>query len=141
MQPHLPPVNPSKTYAYRWEPTEQNNRIITEPHDPWKSAREGKYPETVIQDYKDNLNVVLDDLLILLENVDASKVVITSDHGQYLGENGFWGHEDRNRMDAAVRHVPWWETTAEDNNTHEPASYDKTPITDMTDQLKALGYM
>lgn len=141
MQPHLPPLDPSKEYAYRWEPTEQNRRILTEPHDPWKTAREGKYPDTVVRDYRSNLDPVLDEVQLLLKNVDASKVVITSDHGQYLGEDGRWGHEGKNHTHWAVRKVPWIETSAEDSYTHTPAEYDKTHVADRTEQLKALGYV
>lgn len=141
MQPHLPPLNPSKKYKYRWDPTEAPVRELTEPHDPWESARSGHYPETVIHDYRHNIDPVLDEVELLLKNVDARKVVITSDHGQYLGERGRWGHEGRHHIHSAVRHVPWWETQATNEATHTPSSYDKTPIVKRKEQLRALGYL
>jgi len=42
--------------------------------------------------YYDELRMVLDDVEILLNNVDADTAVITADHGEAMGEYGIYGH-------------------------------------------------
>lgn len=69
--------------------------------------------------YKDNLRWVLDDLEILLENVDANKVIISADHGNSMGEWGSYGHRPYTPL-RGVKEVPWIETSASDEGTYEP---------------------
>jgi len=37
------------------------------------------------------------------------KTIITSDHGEFLGEHGYYGHEARKSEDPVLRVVPWLE--------------------------------
>lgn len=69
--------------------------------------------------YKDNLRWVLDDLEVLLENVNAEKVVISADHGNSIGEWGSYGHRPYTPL-SGVKEVPWVETSATDERTYEP---------------------
>lgn len=88
-----------------------------------------------------NLRYVLEEVGNLLENVDASKVVITSDHGNALGERFLWDHS-RGVKHPSMRHVPWLETTAEDAETINPDDYHKTDYDEekIKKSLKQLGY-
>jgi hypothetical protein len=89
--------------------------------------------------YEDNLRWVLDDVGLLLDNVDADRVVITADHGNALGENGYYGHFPYVRSDG-MRSVPWVEVgPAEDSGRHEPGGRpDANP--DAERRLEQLGY-
>lgn len=63
--------------------------------------------------------VVSNDLETLLETVDADRVVVTSDHGNTIGECGTFGHHGV-PLDV-LRRVPWVETDATDTGSFEPS--------------------
>lgn len=68
--------------------------------------------------YVDNLRWVLDDVEILLNNLDAERVVLTADHGDLFGEWSLYGHPHYIRVPELVK-VPWVEVTADDRgSTH-----------------------
>lgn len=140
MQPHLPPLDASGIDYGRWEPTEGNPGYVTrQSADGWELAESGEAADAVVGDYRNNLDPVLNEVGLLLENVDASEVVVTADHGNYLGERGRWGHPPCH-VHPAVRYVPWWVTEATDEGTHSPARYDRTNEGSRDHQLNALGY-
>lgn len=90
--------------------------------------------------YLATLRYVLDDVALLLENVDAERVVITADHGEAFGEWGFYGHTV-GCPHPVVRRVPWVETTATDEETHESAVTPEVDAAFDRDQhLRDLGY-
>lgn len=98
---------------------------------------------SVWAEYLDNLRLVLDEVAILLENVDAEKAVITADHGEAFGEWGFYEHPI-GCPHPVVRRVPWVETTGVDRGTRmpeppEPVVTDE-PSADVAAQLRDLGY-
>lgn len=90
--------------------------------------------------YQDNLRWVLDDVTDrLLTNVDG-EIVLTSDHGNGLGEWGSWHHPPGTIM-PAVRRVPWLEVEGVDRGTVRPDLTDSEDVDEATaDQLEALGY-
>lgn len=92
--------------------------------------------------FRSNLRYVLFEVEILLKNIDASKVAITADHGQALGENGLWDHVIGVNH-PSMRRVPWVETTAKDQHTHSPKEYERTDYDQATVQgnLEDLGYL
>jgi hypothetical protein len=82
--------------------------------------------------YLDDLRLALDDVALLLESVDAERVVITADHGECFG--GVPVPE--------LVPVPWVVTSAERTSDYEPET-DIEPTTDRKDvgeKLRALGY-
>jgi hypothetical protein len=99
--------------------------------------------------YLDNLRLALDSVEILLENLDAQRVVLTADHGESFGEyGGKFGHID-GYLTPQVRKVPWVTTTAEDEETliPEPRYYEDIDIQtsefnedDLRSHLEDLGY-
>lgn len=138
MQPHLPSVVERSEHVGGWVPYE-GKPGKGDAGGEWEAAQNG-YAEEVTEAYENNLGPVLDDLDLLLENVDAPSVVVTADHGNYLGEGGRWGHPPWH-MRFPVRHVPWWETTASDEQTHSPAEYDRSADGGTrNERLEALGY-
>ena len=55
--------------------------------------------------YKENLEVVLESVAELIKNISGT-IIITADHGDYLGENGKYGHGMDRRGPPSVE-VPW----------------------------------
>lgn len=94
--------------------------------------------------YQDNLEWVLKEVELLLSNLDAEKVVLSSDHGEAFGEWGLYGHY-RHVPIPALREVPWVITSASDERTYEPTldTHETTNTeNDFTveERLNALGY-
>lgn len=135
MQPHFPSV-PSplenggidlETFGEEWSSV-------------WDELKRGTITkETAWEAYVDNLEYVLDDVTLLLENVDAEAVVITSDHGNAFGECWQYGHPAGVALNC-LRVVPWYETSATDRGTHEHRDYADSETLSMEDRLRALGY-
>lgn len=65
--------------------------------------------EYVREAYKDNARLVLSHVIPLAKKLvkEGKKVIITSDHGELLGENGLWGH--LKVITKELRIVPWLE--------------------------------
>jgi len=138
MQPHCPFISrPNLTQGKRLE--RFGNQ---EWDDIWQKLQAGKVShEEVWAGYRENLELALDDIELLLENVNAENVVISSDHGNALGEWFVYGHPPTMPLDC-LRVVPWIETTATDRGTHEPETEYQTDVeTDREEQLAALGYV
>ena len=93
--------------------------------------------------YRANLRYALDDVEVLLDNLDAERVVLTADHGNGVGEFGVYGHPSDLLVPTAIRRVPWVDTTARDTGDHDPAVWGEstTPADEnVKEQLRALGY-
>lgn len=134
-QPHSP-----------WVANAINENRRLEPHedDWWNYLTETGDVQTVWSSYLDDLRYVLDDVELLLDNLDAERVIITADHGEAFGEYGVLGHHIGS-LHPKVRRVPWAETTGVDLDTHssstEPPDEDASMSTSsVEDQLSALGY-
>jgi hypothetical protein len=142
MQPHLPPV-------YDSDESEEFEHDIIPPHhgggdtNYWREAVNGERSgEMVARAYRRNLTPVIEDVELLLRNVDADTVTITADHGNFLGERGRWGHGYATSLHPALRVVPLYETSATDDQTHQPAEYDReSGSTTRMERLEALGYL
>lgn len=93
------------------------------------------------EEYIDNLRWVLDDVELLLENVDAEKVVISADHGNAIGEFGCYGHRPYVPL-PAVKKVPHIETSATDEKTYGPDidELENANQNEVEERLKNLGY-
>lgn len=138
MQPHCPFISrPDLTQGKRVD--KFGNQ---EWDDVWEKLRGGELSHNEVwAGYRENLELALDDVELLLENVDAENVVITSDHGNALGEWLVYGHPPGMPLDC-LRVVPWIETTAVDRGTHEPdTEHEADANTDREEQLAALGYV
>ncbi|MBD3155539.1 MAG: hypothetical protein GF368_02690 [Candidatus Aenigmarchaeota archaeon] len=67
-----------------------------------------KYGKDLIRDfYKENLEYVLRNAKDLINKIDG-KIVITSDHGEMLGEHGIFGHTCQENYKELIE-VPWLE--------------------------------
>lgn len=146
MQPHLP----FRAEMYPEEATVRLDHDLGHADDSERNVyhrmRDGEVPkEAVWEAYCDNLRWVLDSVSTLLSNVDADRVVISSDHAELFGEWGCYCHPGGVPV-PALRRVPWVETTAEDTGSHEPrldAAMDDTSPDQKTvrQRLNDLGYL
>lgn len=129
MQPHYPWVSNAI----------QEDRDIREYEKRPKRAKQfGK--KIVFDAYLDEVRATLNELQILLNNIDAEKIVISADHGDAFGEWGVYGHNPGN-FHPKVRNVPWALTSGVDKKTYNPQIQPKNVFTSsLTEQLEALGY-
>lgn len=76
--------------------------------DPWNLAENGKVaPEKVISAYEDNIEYIEPFIDELVSGLNG-KSILTSDHGNFIGEAGTYGHP-KYREEKAVKKVPWIE--------------------------------
>lgn len=110
--------------------------------DVWDRFRADEmHIEQVWDWYRDNLVWALDEVAVLLDNLDADNVVLTSDHGNAVGEWHLWGHPARMPV-SAVRAVPWLETTANDEGTRTPnLDIQDSADVNIDQRLASLGYL
>ena len=133
--------DPGKTVAHYMQP-HGSFRLSEEGGHPWTKLQVGDRDlETTWEYYRDNLKWVLEELKLLLNNVDAEKVVISADHGNSIGEYGFCGHRPYLPL-KGMREVPWVETSATDHETYdsEVDTDTESPDTTREEMLEALGY-
>lgn len=119
----------------RWEPgdTGRNN--------PWRAYRrnEIEYDE-LMASYRRNLRLVLEEVTRLLANTDVERAVLTTDHGNAVGELGIYGHPP-GFLHPSVKRVPWVVTAGEDTGFHDPEITQREAETgNVEGVLQALGY-
>jgi hypothetical protein len=102
------------------------------------------------QAYRENLELVLDDVARLFDIFDG-KIVLTSDHGEMLGERGGllptrkYGHPPSIPA-PKLREVPWFEHVSGPRRNvlaEEPIKSDPEDVADETvkERLQDLGYV
>lgn len=138
-----------------WRNEDPGQQIIhyLQPHEPYigvDEPPENALPrlgrgdisrERVWDCYLDTLRLVLDDVELLLQNIEADTVAITADHGEAMGEWGFHSHNIACPQ-PVVRKVPWVTTSGVDKKTYKPSlEPDISVEPDMQAQLKDLGYL
>lgn len=147
LQPHVP-FRSMPDLGSDWNDPEEDfgakENSTGQERSPWQRLLDGNISrEELWEGYSDNLEWVLNDVALLLDNADADKVVISSDHANAMGEWWCYGHPDYVPI-PALKRVPWIETTATDSGTYEPELKDELPAqmdnTEVDDRLEALGY-
>lgn len=138
LQPHSPFLNQIDSFP---EEVSHFTALEGEGMGSWGYVQRGDMPvETAIDGYHYNLRQVLDDVTLLLNNMDAERVVITADHGEAFGEYGIYGHPPNTPIEPLLQ-VPWVETTATDEGTYQPTFDEQTQTQQsVEDRLQALGY-
>lgn len=102
MQPHHPFVNSGLEGDGFGSNLEQDDEQKI-----WTKAARGKYSRQEIWSaYRDNLEFVMSSILDLSEKL-SERTILTSDHGNYVGEGGLWGHPGGEKS-RVVRKVPWY---------------------------------
>jgi len=138
MQPHFPSV-PEQV----GEGMDINSDADWAPGSTWSLVRQGELDiQAAYAAYLENLRYVLNEVAIVLDNVDAERVVVTADHGNAFGEWGMFGHGQSHLN--VVRTVPWVELSAKDNETHIPdiraTNEEESESESVEEKLRALGY-
>jgi hypothetical protein len=100
---------------------------------------QGGSKQKVLDAYYANLRFVLDSVETLLNNIDADRTIISSDHGEAFGEWSMYGHQIA-ALHPHVKYVPWAETTAKDTMSHNPNREWTKSDHSVEDHLRALGY-
>ena len=134
MQPHIPYI--ADALGKDRAPTDIEAR-------GWKAQESGDAERDVVWElYEENLRLVLDEVELLLENVDADDVVITADHGNAFGKYSIYGHPEGMPL-PCVKRVPWVETSASDTHSFEPSgeyrAHERSETT-IEEHLADLGY-
>lgn len=102
--------------------------------------------DNVHEAYGETLEIALEGVTRILSNING-KSVITSDHGEMLGERGFiksrYGHpHDIYNME--LRKVPWLTIESTDRReiiSEDPIGFECLDDSTVNDQLRALGYV
>ena len=117
--------------------------LMLSPKTPMDDVRR-KYGKKILREaYERNLEIVLSYVSLLIIHL-SGKIVITSDHGEQLGENRCYTHP-ANSNKSVLLEVPWFEI---DKTTHiaPSAIVDKNTNTESSsenevkEKLKSLGY-
>jgi hypothetical protein len=152
MQPHYPFLDRAKlNYAdYQFEDLGMNrrNRDSMEFGNVWKALKAGAVDkDDVWEGYKHNLEIVLTEVDKVADYVDE-RVVITSDHGNALGERSWpvplsaYGHPKNQRLSSLIR-VPWAVINGPERTVieGETTSSGETTDEEVQDRLRNLGYV
>jgi hypothetical protein len=109
--------------------------------DIWTQLERGEYTrEEIWNAYRANLEYVLDELSLLLNNLDYENVIITADHGNALGEFGFYGHPEGIPL-SCLRNVPWSRVGSLDTREYEPSTSRDDNQATAQRRLEDLGYL
>lgn len=128
-------------YMYPHSPYPQAEPELFEPFDPLRTGDVSR--DAVWERYVDNLRLVLDEVELLIQNVDAETVAITADHGEAFGEYGFYKHVIGCPL-PCMRKVPWVETTATDSHDYRsgaPDPHASGETVKAEERLQELGYL
>jgi hypothetical protein len=135
MQPHIPFLSTTPQRDISTAEFGQGEE------DAWDRVQQGKLEkETAWQLSRRNLSIVLEDVDLLLNNIDAPETIITSDHGNAIGEHFLYGHPP-GVSHPVIREVPWIKTSAINQDTYQPGPCDRSESkTTVDERLSALGY-
>jgi len=99
IQPHFPGIGKSRIRMVGWKPSKPCVTVKLE---------EERTPEKAQTAYRENLEIVLREVEenLLPRIPPGRRVVITSDHGELLGEEGFYGHPGRPEDEEDIRGRP-----------------------------------
>lgn len=131
-------------FAWDGDFEERNKKYVL--RDLLKAAEEGYITNQELRSvYKENLQLVLQDVEKLIEDLDG-KTVITADHGELLGDRILFSqryHHPPETYVKELRKVPWLVIDSDDRrpitseSATENTNVDKNKI---NNQLEALGY-
>jgi len=109
----------------------------------WDRLKNGQVTKKIVWEaYKENLELALSNVKTLIEELDG-KIIITSDHGNALGEWGIYGHPCGLYHSSLVK-VPWFETEFEERReiiAEKIASTTDSNDNRIKERLADLGYV
>lgn len=149
-QPHVPYIGDTEILPWDGE-SDRDIQIRIDMDDTptttfYHMVRENKISDEKLQKaYEDNLRYVLNEVVRLIRRVNCP-VIITSDHGEHLGENGEYFHKNDSIL---LRKVPWFvvnddEIGGVDIEEEYESSFKDNKTTATTDEIEErlahLGY-
>lgn len=157
MQPHRPYLGPTAEELRQ----QLNNNLLShtesvmgeekkhiKPKIRFKVFRYGEYSHKYLHKmYEENLKIVLEHTYELLESLDG-KSVITSDHGELLGERKgltqrrMYGHKNLKTSEGWT--VPWFTIESENRRdiiAEEPIGFERLSEDVVKTRLRELGYL
>lgn len=150
MQPHFPFVRSEHLQFTGWSDEEimDDQPRHGRPSDPWDALEMGvRTGREVWEGYADNLAYALEHAVELLDAFDG-RTVVTSDHGNLLGERAWpipirlYGHPKGVRHPDLVR-VPWAVVENGPRRTitaGDPEAVEEYDQAELTERLRQLGY-
>lgn len=146
MQPHIPFRSRPDWFGVRDDLDRFGEARHENGVDPWLRARDGDLPmDAFWEAYKDNLRWVLKDINRLRTAING-QLLVTSDHGNAMGEWALWSHPTGIHI-RALRQVPWitvdghGEAWQPRDSHHATRGDDRhARATSVNEKLAALGY-
>lgn len=137
---YLPPHSPFMHCPGRYDSI---GREVGATQNVWRGLQAGEFNrDAVWEDYGRNLQFGLDEVATIIDDV-SGRVVVTSDHGNLLGEWGLYGHPSHVPL-PILKRVPWAVATGAGRNTYELKEQAEMATGlgehDLNDHLEALGY-
>lgn len=143
MQPHIPFRSRPEWFDERDEIEHFGEEAAETGRSPWNKVRDGDLPRREFwRAYRDNLEWGLSEVERLRRAVDAD-ILVTSDHGNAMGEFGIWGHPPGKHV-PALRRVPWVHVEGDGETEIDPerrAVRSSDHEKDLEAKLEALGYV
>ena len=148
LQPHSPYIGSPPLAMSRWG--RGTCYLSKRCHDlvhPDRAVADGRvsWPE-VREAYLGNLRLAWDAVLALAREMEGRRIVVTSDHGELLGEHGGkFGHE-ANWREPQLYEVPWLELSREAYSAEASSAAKAGQVADSSQdttkqKLEALGYV
>lgn len=134
MQPHFPSI--PEPLGAEMDLDTFGNTMLSVWNRLWENDLDRS---TAWESYIENLRYVLNDIRLLLNNINGSRVILTADHGNAFGEWGQYGHPTGVPI-GVLRDVPWVETTASDEGRYTPSLNRQNESNEVQARLAALGY-
>lgn len=150
MQPHKPYLGPTgERVRERLRDEGMDHLIERGNYIKWDAVREGAMShEELERAYAENVDIGLSSVEDLLESI-GGKSVVTSDHGELLGETLYsvlgplYGHPEDVWMEPLLT-VPWLVVDADERRemvAERPLGFEKLDSELAKDRLKELGYV
>lgn len=142
-QPHAPYIGDESEYGYT--ETKDARPFDGKPPDSliWERVQNGDICDERLRElYTSNLDRVLPEVCYLIEQLDFENVVVTSDHGEALGEFGMYAHH--RYPHPYVRTVPWATidgVVLESSEDRRTAQLHDRERGELLERLKGLGYI
>lgn len=134
---YLSPHSPYRSNSFK-----ENRELYDYERSPWEYLRNGGDKSKVWNAYLDDIRMVLDEIKLIVNNVDAN-IVISADHGELFGELGVLFSHPAGVFHPSLRKVPWVEVKGHSREEYEPEHTEE--ITgrgeNVEDQLRRLGYI
>jgi hypothetical protein len=149
MQPHFPFLGPTaKDLNHKGLTIHLETESEATLPNVWAAAQRGEVAAEAVQEaYRENLQIVLNQVEALIDHLEG-KIVVTADHGNLIGEtlkpvpiSGF-GHP-KNFYAPGVVNVPWHDIDTGSSKKaipEKPLGFASIDDEKIEDRLRALGY-